>query len=155
MTDNVNKLIKHMSRPLSLLQIELVYESNQIVYERADLYHEFILTLDDLIESTYLGHDMMDEQERLNHFKWCWNKTCDLINTNVIKFNKNDEAYIYFLDLYFDTFYNESSISYLDVKMYWDFIFNYKIEKTRSDIDRFIKLYKIFEKSYINAIYLT
>ena len=34
MIDNVKKLIKHMSRPLSLLQIELVYESNQIVYER-------------------------------------------------------------------------------------------------------------------------
>lgn len=154
MIDNVNKLMKHMSRPLSLLQIELVYESNQITYERADLYYEFTLTLDDLIKSTYLGHDMMNEQERLNHFKWCWNKTCDLINTNIIKFNDNDEAYIYFLDLYLDTQYNESSTEYIDIKIYWEYIFNYNIEKTRSDVDKFIKLYKIFEKSYINAIYL-
>jgi len=152
--DNVNKLMKHMSRPLSLLQTELVYDSNQISYERSDLYYDFTLTLDNLIESTYLGHDMMDEKERLNHFNWCWNKTCDLINTNTIKFNRNDEAYVYFLDLYFETFYNESSMNYLDLKLYWNFIFNYNVEKTRSDIDRYIKLYKIFEKSYLNAIYL-
>lgn len=143
-----------MAKPLSLLQMELVYESNLIVYERADLYYEFALTLDDLIQSTYLGHDMMDDQQRLSHFSWCWNKTCSLINTKVIKFNSNDEAYIYFLNLYLDTLYNESYDNYLDIKVYWDFIFNYNIEKSRSDIDGFIKLYKIFEKSYTNAIYL-
>ena len=153
--DNVNKLMKHMSRPLSMLQIELIYDSNQISYERSDLYYDFTLTLDNLIDTTYLGHDMMDEKERLAHFTWCWNKTCELVNTNAIKFNKNDEAYVYFLDLYFETFYNENSQHYLDLKMYWDFLFNYKIEKTRSDIDRYIKLYKVFEKSYLNVIYLT
>lgn len=153
-TENVNKLMRHMSRPLSLLQIELIYDSNQISYERSDLYYDFTLTLDNLIDTTYLGHDMMDEKERLTHFNWCWNKTCDLVNTKTIKFNKNDEAYVYFLDLYFETFYNENSQHYLDIKMYWDFLFNYNIEKTRSDIDRYLKIYKVFEKSYLNAIYL-
>jgi hypothetical protein len=154
MIDSVNKLMKHMSRPLSLLQIELIYTSNNVVYERADLYSEFTLTLDDLIDSTYLGHDLLDERERLNHFNWCWNKTCDLINTNIIKFNNNNDAYVYFLDLYFETFYNEKSKHYHDVKVYWNYLFNYNVEKTRSDIDRFLNLYKIFEKSYKNANYL-
>ena len=143
-----------MSRPLSLLQIDLIYTSNNIVYERADLYYVFTLTLDDLIDSTYLGHDMMDEHERLMHFNWCWNKTCELMNTNVIIFNENNDVYVYFLDLYFETFYSEKSNSYKDVKGFWPYLFDYRIEKTRSDIDRFLNLYKQFEKSYKNVNYL-
>jgi hypothetical protein len=143
-----------MSRPLSLIQIDLIYTSHNIVFERSDLYYDFTLTLDDLVESTYLGHDMMDENERLIHFKWCWKKACDLVNTNGINFSNNSEVYIYFLDLYFETFYNEKSKHYLDVKMYWSYIFNYNIKKTRSDIDRYVNLYKIFEQSYRKANYL-
>jgi len=154
MIDNVSKYIKHMSRPLSLLQIELIYTSNNIVYERSDLYSDFTLTLDDLIDSTYLGHDMMNEQERLIHFNWCWDKTCTLLNGDVIKFNENNEVYVYFLDLYFETFYTPSSTHYNEVKIYWNYLFNYNIVKTRSDIDRFVNLYKHFDKSFKNANYL-
>ena len=143
-----------MSTPPSIFQIDLIYTSHNVVYERADLYHEFTLTLDDLIDSTYLGHDLMDESDRLTHYNWCWKKTCDLMNTNIIKFNDNNDVYVYFLDLYFETFYNETSTQYEKIKTYWNHIFNYNSEKTRSDIDKFLNLYKIYEKSYKNANYL-
>ena len=143
-----------MTRPLSLLQVELIYTSNNIVYERADLYYDFTLTIDDLIDSTYLGHDMMDEKERLIHFNWCWDKTCVLLNTEVINFNENNDVYVYFLDLYFETFYNPMSTNYKEVKLYWNHLFNYNVKKSRPDVDRFLILYKHFEKSYKNANYL-
>jgi len=154
MIDNVSKYIRHMSRPLSLLQVELIYTSNNIVYERTDLYCDFTLTIDDLIDSTYLGHDMMDEKERLIHFNWCWDKTCTLMNTEAINFNENNHVYVYFLDLYFETFYNPSATNYKEVKLYWNHLFNYNIKKSRPDVDRFLILYKHFEKSYKNANYL-
>jgi len=145
--NNVKKFINYMATPLSLLAIDLIYTSNNIVYERADLYRDFILTLDDLIETTYLGHELTEEKERLNHFNWCWNKASEAISQKNIKFIRNNDAYVYFLDYYFDTFYSNNNVNF-KIGDFWSYIFNYNIEKSRSDLDSFINLYKILEKSY-------
>jgi hypothetical protein len=145
--NNVQKFIKYMARPLSLLAIDLIYTSNNIVYERVDLYRDFTLTLDDLIQTTYLGHELTEERERLNHFNWCWDKASELITQKNIKFVDNNHAYVYFLDYYFDTFYS-NKINDFNISDFWSYIFNYNIEKSRSDLDSFINLYKILEKSY-------
>ena len=137
-----------MATPLSLLAIDLIYTSNNIVFERADLYRDFILTLDDLIETTYLGHELTEEKERLNHFIWCWNQASEFISQKNIKFMRNNDAYIYFLDYYFDTFYSNKKTVDFKISDFWKYIFNYNIEKSRSDLDSFINLYKILEKSY-------
>lgn len=141
-----------MSRPLSLMETELIYDSNRIVYERSDLYIDFILTLDDLIKTTYFGHDMMDEQERVNHYNWCWNKTCDLVNTKLIKFNRNDNAYVYLLDTYLESFYDDKTIV-IHLTNFWKHIFNYNVKKSQPEIDTYLKLYKIFEDSYNKKVY--
>lgn len=136
-----------MSRPLTLDNIDLIYTTNNIVFERCDLYRDFVLTLDDLINATYLGHEITKDVERLNHFKWCWIKSGKLMNQNKIIFTKNTDAYIYFLDYYLDLFYSEE-IDKINMNYTWDFIFDYNIEKSRSEVDSFINLYKILEKSY-------
>jgi|TARA_R110000824_G_scaffold156963_7_gene330388 hypothetical protein len=152
MIENLDKLLNRMSRPLSLIETELLYDSNRIVYERSDLYIDFILTLNDLIETTYFGHDMMDEQQRINHYDWCWNKVCDLVNTKVIKFNNNDSAYVYLLDTYLESFYNDKTIV-IHLKNFWGHIFNYNIKKSKPEIDTYLRIYKIFEDSYNKKVY--
>jgi hypothetical protein len=152
MIENLDKLLNRMSKPLSLIETELLYDSNRIVYERSDLYIDFILTLDDLIETTYFGHDMMDEQERINHYDWCWNKTCDLVNTSVIKFNDNDSVYVYLLDTYLESFYNDKTIV-IHLKNFWAHIFNYNIKKSKPEIDTYLRIYKILEESYNKKVY--
>lgn len=153
MIDNLDKLLKRMSRPLSLMETELMYDSNRIVYERSDLYLDFILTLDDLIETTYFGHDMMEVEERINHYNWCWNKTCDLVNTNLIKFNRNDAAYVYLLDTYLESFYDEKKSTTIHLASFWKHIFDYTVKKSRPEIDTYLKLYKIFEDSFNKKVY--
>ena len=153
MIENLDKLLKRMSRPLSMMETELIYDSNRIVYERSDLYLDFILTLNDLVETTYFGHDMMDAEERINHYDWCWNKTCDLVNTKYIKFNRNDAAYVYLLDTYLELFYDDSRNIPLKLKNFWKHIFDYSIKKSHPEIDTYIKLYKIFEDSFNKKVY--
>ena len=136
-----------MAKPLSLLETELIYTSNNIVFERSDLYLDFILTLDDLIKTTYLGHDMMDDGDKIDHYNWCWNKSCSLVNTDKINFIDNDNAYVYLLDSYVESFYDEKKSITLDLKELWANIFNFSIKKSRPEIDTYIGLYKIFETS--------
>ena len=154
MIEKLDKLLKNMSRPLSMMETELIYDSNRIVYERSDLYLDFILTLDDLIETTYFGHDMLDATSRINHYNWCWNKTCDLINTELIKFNLNDEAYVYLLDTYLESFYDENNSTVIHLSDFWMHIFDYTIKKSRPEIDTYVTLYKIFEESYLSLIHI-
>jgi hypothetical protein len=153
MIENLDRLLKQNLRPLSMMETELIYDSHRIVYERSDLYLDFILTLDDLIETTYFGHDMMDAQERINHYNWCWNKTCNLINTELIKFNDNDNAYVYLLDTYLDSFYDDSKAITIHLGTFWKHIFDYSIKKSRPEIDTYVKLYKIFEESFDKKVY--
>jgi len=148
MIENLDKLLKNMSRPLSLMETEIIYDSHRIVYERSDLYLDFILTLDDLIETTYFGHDMMDAEDRINHYDWCWNKTCDLVNTKLIKFNRNDNAYVNLLDMYLESLYDDKKKITIHLQSFWKHIFDYTTKKSRPEIETYLKLYKIFEASF-------
>lgn len=139
----INSLSKHTLRPLSILQTELIYESNLIDYKLADLYLTFLLKLDALIDSTYLGHDLLNEGDRLNHFKWCWDKICE--NPQYLNFSDSDDLYINLLDLYLEAFYNDKSNKNFNLEKYWIYVFNYKIEKNKFDIDNFIFFYKLFD----------
>ena len=148
MIENIDKLLSRMSRPLSVLETELVYTSHNIIFERSDLYLDFILTLDDLIETSYLGHDMMAEEDRINHYNWCWGKSCDLINTTLIKFNDNDNAYVYLLDTYLNSFYDDEKNITIHLQKFWEHIFDYNINKSRPEIETYVTLYKVFEDSF-------
>jgi len=152
---NVDKFLKYMSRPLPLPSIELVYSSNNVAFERVDVYRDFILTLTDLIITTYMGDNITDGDEQFNNFNWCWNKASDIMSLPNIKFHRNEDGHKYFSNFFFDNFYSldkkgeEKRIS--NITNVWRFIFDYNVEKSRSELDNFITLYKVFEKTYKKA----
>jgi len=148
MIDKIDKILSKMPKPLSKIETELIYNSNNIVYERSDLYLDFILTLDDLIETTYLGHDMMGDKDRINHYNWCYNKTCSLVNTENIQFEDNDVVYVYLLDNYLESFYDDNNSVVIHMKKLWEYIFNYNVKKSTMEINTYIDLYKSFETSF-------
>ena len=152
MIDNLDKLLGKMPKPLSKIETELIYNSNNVIYERSDLYLDFILTLDDLIETTYLGHDMLNHKDRINHYNWCYNKTCDLLNTKTIKFNDNDSVYVYLLDNYLESFYDDSNKVVIHMKKIWEHIFDYNVKKSTPEINTYLNIYKAFEISYQQSL---
>lgn len=132
--------------------ISLMYKINNITPERTGLYLDFTQTIHQTIISTYLGDEVMDNKSIKEHFDWCWNKTVNSFKKEEIFFDSN-ELYNYFYTLFLESFYSENDKSDLNVNKlleFWLDIFNFSKTKTRSELEAFIDLYKLFDKSLLN-----
>jgi len=62
-------------------QIDIWYRAYNISREKTELFYDFLSSLYNLIENTYLGGDVLNlEDDQRNHFTWCWDKTIDNFN---------------------------------------------------------------------------
>lgn len=142
--------IDYVSKPMNKEDIILMYKINNVIPERSGLYLDFSETLFDLVVSTYLGDNVMNDQTIKEHFNWCWLKTVNSFKKEKIHF-ESQELYNYFFILFQETFYNEKDKSEVNFLLqFWRDIFSYSKIKTNSELESFLELYKIFEKSLIN-----
>ena len=132
--------------------ILLMYRINNVIPERSALYLDFSHSLFDLVVTTYMGDELMDAKRVKEHFDWCWKKTIEAFQKERIYF-ESTELYNYFFTLFLESFYGESDKSEKNVNKileFWQDIFRYSTSKTLSEIEAFIDLYKIFDKSLSN-----
>lgn len=144
--------IEYISRPMEKDDILLMYRINNIIPERSNLYLDFTHSLFDLVTTTYLGDEIMSDSSIKEHFEWCWKKTVDSFKKEKITIN-SDSLHSYFSILFLESFYNEIDKSEKNVNKlleFWKDIFTYSTTKTRSELEAFIDLYKIFDKSLSN-----
>jgi len=144
--------LNYVNKPLNMENISLLLGDNNIIFERSVIYRDFILSLIDLVCETYMGDDITSDDEKINHFDWCWNKTLQNFKEEGIDFSRDDNLYEYFLNFMLETFYlsrKKSEKLHLNLLMLWSYIFGYTTPKSRSDIDSFIEVYKLFDKSLI------
>lgn len=144
--------IEYISRPMEKDDILLMYRINNIIPERSDLYLDFTHSLFDLVTTTYLGDEIMSDNSIKEHFEWCWKKTVDSFKKEKITIN-SDSLHSYFSVLFLESFYNEIDKSEKNVNKlleFWQDVFTYSTTKTRSELEAFIDLYKIFDKSLSN-----
>lgn len=153
--ENINKTLEFLSyikTPLSEASIVVLLSANNIKYERSRLYGDFVQSLLSLIFDTYMGDDITPESERIRHFQWCWYKNIDNFKEEGIYFAHTKEAYDYFLEFMYEIYYsipgkdNKPQIP-LTICGLWDKLFSYNTIKTRSDVDNFIEVYTILDKS--------
>jgi adenosine deaminase len=70
-----NKSEEHLTYEAQREQLEIWYRAHNIIREKAELYYDFLFSLLNLIDETYLGADVMQsEEDMMNHFTWCFNK---------------------------------------------------------------------------------
>ena len=144
--------IEYISKPMDKNDVTLMYRINNVIPERSALYLDFAHSLFDLIVTTYMGDELMDGKRIKEHFDWCWKKTVDCFKKERIYF-EGTELYSYFFTLFLESFYSESDKSEKNVSKileFWQDIFTYSTSKTLSEIEAFIDLYKIFDKSLSN-----
>ena len=104
---------------------------------------------------TYMGDKFTTPEQRVEHFKWCWNATMlDLANEN-IHLNNTKDLYNYFEIFMLDTFYLATDKGDIEntkdnLTKLWKYILSYSTNKTRSDVDTFLEVYKMFEKTLEN-----
>jgi hypothetical protein len=148
--DGRKKNFAYVNNLMSKESISLIYDANNVKYDKCQLYGDFVMSLIKLIYSTYLGDDVTDEEDRKKHFEWCWKK-------NVSNFEK-EGIYIdsyklseYFFEFMFLVFYldddkDNEKIKEMDYKL-WTEVFDCNKLKTNSEVDAFIEIYNLFEKS--------
>ena len=129
-------------------KILLEYNANNIIRERSELYYDFIISLLDLIEETYLGSDVISTQEDMvNHFTWCFKKIVDNFNKERIKFSSDaDYEYLWYF-IYKGYYSSVSKNKYNALVEYFTYLFDYTAIKTPPEVLSYVDFYKIFDQN--------
>ena len=144
------EFLRYLSKPLDGTIIDKQLKDNDIIFERIDLYISFIRTLHFKIVETYLGDDIITTEEtKEEHFQWCWNKVIMEFTEEGFDFSTNEDLYDWFKTYFIVSFYLEDKKD-LDSVIIESFeeAFDFRGEKSQSDMDLLIELYEIFDKSF-------
>ena len=126
-------------------QAEVWYKAYNIIREKTELFHDFIVCLCDLIDETYLGADVtITEADKKNHFTWCWDKVITNFAKESIEFKERGQHYDYFW-LFFNEAYYLSDSKSNRIKEYFKKLFQFDFKKTRSELDMLTEFYKILD----------
>lgn len=130
-------------------QLDVWYKTYNISIEKTQLFFDFTSTLHQIIDSTFLGIDVIyTEIDQKNHFTWCWDKLLDNFSKEKISFKERGTCYEYFWNFYLEAFYfpkMEDRIVRIDEYFYKLFSFTHR--KTRSELDMLTEVYKMLEQN--------
>jgi hypothetical protein len=130
-------------------QIDVWYRAYNISREKTELFYDFLISLHDLIDETYLGADViMTSEDQINHFTWCWDKTIESFNKEKISFKERGNAYKYLWNFYSEAYYyTKNSESIIRIPEYFYILFDFVHKKTRSELDMLTELYKLLDQN--------
>ena len=67
-------------------QIDVWYRAYNISREKTELFYDFLMSLYNLLQETYLGPEVFElEEDQKNHFTWCWDKTIENFNKESVE----------------------------------------------------------------------
>lgn len=130
-------------------KLDTWYRAYNISREKLELFHDFLISLNDLINSTYLGDDVLEtNKQHKEHFLWCWKKTIDNFKKERIEFKENGLHLDYFLNFYIESFYtNNSNEDTLILLNYYNQLFDFNHTKTSNELDILTYIYKLFDQN--------
>lgn len=147
---NTIDFLEYLSKPMKKDDVLLLYRINNIIPEKVELYLDFVEYLYELVTTTYLGDDVMGENDCTNHFNWCWSKVINSFKKERIYFEDNIDIHTYFSSLFLESFYEEDDKSNDNISQlidFWRKVLKYNPTKTRSELESLFDLYKLFEES--------
>lgn len=147
--ENNESYIQFVTSESQKNQIETWYRAYNIVHEKTQLYRDFLISLLDLINSTYLGKDILIEEDDIkNHFLWCFNEIISSFEKEKIYF-KRDTIYVdYFWTFFYRTFYlNDNEDKIMRIREYLSKIFVFNYNKNNTDLELLTEFYKILDQN--------
>lgn len=141
--------LAYLNQPVSKENLELIINVNNIKHDRCVLYKYFVISLITIIFDTYLGEEFTDEEQQLNHFKWCWAKNVNNFIKEGVRFEE-EKLYDYFLNFMLEVYYTNDNPDDLFMEKtikFWSELFNIERQKTNADVDTLLEIYKIFDSS--------
>ena len=152
MNENYDKsrFLAYIHQPMSWEAIQMIYTKNNIIFQKCELFNDFVKSLLLKVFETYMGDDVTQINEQINHFNWCWNKTLEDFEGEGFLF-RNNNLYNYFLEFSFEVFYSNKDKTKKDFELgilnIWNDLFNYNKIKTNSDVDALVEIYSLMDIS--------
>lgn len=152
---NMENFFSYISKPVEDDEFQFWVDSNNICFLKLDLYRDFIMSLVNLVSSTYLGDDTdfetlirLSEEQNTEHFNWCWKKTLENFRKENIHFEPDGEHYEFLKSFLDETFYNQKIKEIKEsVVKFFEEVFNTESMFTKSDLDLVATIYKSLEKN--------
>jgi hypothetical protein len=147
--ENKESYLEFVSSESYKHQIDIWYKAYNISREKTDLFYDFVTSLYELIDETFLGADVLQsEDDQRNHFTWCWNATIENFNKEKIYFKEKGNHYEYFWNFFLEAYYFEQlDGNIIRIREYFYKLFDFKYRKTRSELDMLTEIYKLFEQN--------
>jgi hypothetical protein len=146
-------------RPVNHEDVETWFNINNMIFEKRQLFSDFTFCLFDLISETYLGDDddspsetrlIMNQDEKLSHFDWCWKKTIENFGKENIRFHIEGEHKDYYQTFFMDLFYNaDDKVISNNIINFFKVLFDENKIFTKSDLDMMTDIYKLLNKNLI------
>ena len=132
-------------------QLDIWYKAYNITLEKTELYYDFLISLLDIIEETYLGNDvLLSQQDIQNHFTWCFDKLITNFQKENINFETRGEHYDYFLNLFMEIYYGQNKETIRNsIDVFFNDLFNREKPFTQVDLDLIFNIYKSLDKNLI------
>lgn len=130
-------------------QIDIWYRTYNISREKTELFYDFLISLHNLIDETYMGPDVtLLEEEQKFHFTWCWDKTLENFGKEKILFKERGIAYEYLWNFFLEAYYiNHANGEKVRIGEYFYRLFDFKHKKSRSELDMLTEIYKLLEQN--------
>jgi hypothetical protein len=130
-------------------QIDIWFKANNIFSEKIELFYDFLTSLYEVVDETYLGTDVLNyESDQKNHFKWCWNKIINNLEKENIHFKDKGNHYEYFWNFFLEAYYlMKIDDSAIKIPEYFYILFNFNHKKSRSELDMLTEIYKMLEQN--------
>jgi len=147
--ENKESYLEFVSSESYKHQLDIWYRAYNISHEKTQLFYDFLASLHDLIEETFLGEDVVKtETEQHSHFIWCWNKTIKNFEKEKIYFKESGQHMEYFWNFFLEAYYfTKIDGNPMRIKEYFYRVFNFKHRKTRSELDILTEIYKLLNQN--------
>ena len=143
-----------VSKPVPKEEVVIWFNINNMNYEKVELYGDFFKSLNAKVIDTYFEEEHFEtkinlsDENKKEHFEWCWIKTVEDFNKENILFNIDGEHKNYFEKFFFDTFYNQNQKNIKEaIPSFLEEVFNLNKPCTKSDLEIITEIYKLMEKN--------
>jgi hypothetical protein len=150
-----NNFFNYITKQLNKEEVDIWFRTNNIIPEKMELYYDFCNSLYLKITETYLGDSdngetriEMTEQDKENHFNWCWKKILQDFQKEEIIFEEDGDHYIYFKIFFEEIFYKQDDKKIRNsIDVFFRDVFDFEKTFTRSDLDMILEIYKSLDKN--------
>ena len=152
----MENFFNYVTKPLDQEDVDKWFRSNNIVFEKLELYSDFSHSLYQLMSETYLGFDNLNNETKIvltesdneKHFKWCWNKLISNFEKESINFDQEGEHFDYFKSFFDEIYYNQKEPKIREsIGVFFSELFDTERPFTKSDLDMMSQIYKVLDNN--------